>query len=142
MKKTVLLLLIFVFAISVTGCDNTKKTSGSGESKITGSIAYFYGDEETAIKTFNSEDTLAKEIELSKEKTYTIGLRPSFKGSKAAVYIGDCAAFSYDEGCCEIKYIAEQESEPIYEFIIKTDVDFWLSVSVDGFVQSIKILVQ
>ena len=123
------------------GCDNDNSLSGSVNSEITGSIAYFYGEEENAIESFYSEDKQSKQIELSKENTYTIGLRPSFRGSKEALYNGDCATFSFPDGCCEISYIGEENSQPVYEFNIKTDADFDLTIAVADYTQTIKIIV-
>ncbi len=142
MKKLLLIILSITLLFCLFGCDNEEAPAGGGKSKITGSIAYFYGNEETAIKTFNSEDTQAKEIELSKENTYTIGLRPSFRGSKEAVYEGDCAMFSFADDCCEIAYIGMQNNHPAYKFVIKTDSDFDLTITVDDYSQTIKIIVQ
>ena len=111
MKKILYLAIIVVTILGcLVGCDNDNLHSGSGNSKITGSIAYFYG-EEAAIESFYSEDKELKQIELSKENTYTIGLRPSFIGSKQAVYNGDCATFSVVDGCCEITYIGEESEK-------------------------------
>ncbi len=65
-EKTLLIILSFALLLCLLGCDNDETPAGGGGSKITESIAYFYGNEEAAIKTFNSEDSQAKEIELSK----------------------------------------------------------------------------
>ncbi len=124
------------------GCNNIELPAGGGNSEITGSIAYFYGEEETAIESFYSEDRESKQIELSRENTYTIGLRPSFKGSKQAVYTGDCATFSFADGCCEITYTGEEDSQPIYELKIKTDADFDLTITVGDYTQTVKITVK
>ena len=132
-------LLILRFAI-----DSQNKPDplvGGGKSKITGSIAYFYGDDENAIDTFSTHSTKEKEIKLSKEKTYKIELRPSFVGSKQAVYNGNCAMFYFSDDCCEITYVGEDDDQPVYELKIKTDSDFDLTISVDGYTQTIKIRV-
>ena len=142
MKKILLLILSLTLLFCLFGCDNEEPPAGGGESKITGSIAYFYGNEETTIETFNSEDTQSKEIELSKENSYTIGLRPSFIGSKSAEYEGDCATFSFADNCCEITYISKQNNQPIYELVIKTDTDFDLTITVDDYSQTIKIIIK
>ncbi len=142
MKKIILLILSLALLFCLFGCDNEEAPSGGGDSKITGSIAYFYGNEETAIKTFNSEDTQPKEIELSKDNSYTVGLRPSFTGSKSAEYEGDCAIFSFADNCCEITYIGKQNNHPVYELVIKTDSDFDLKITVDDYSQTIKIIIQ
>ena len=142
MKKTLLIILSLALLLCLFGCDNDETPAGGGDSKITGSIAYFYGNKETAIKVFNSEDTQAKEIELSKEESYTIGLRPSFIGSKSAEYEGDCATFSFEDNCCEINYIGIQNNHPVYELVIKTDSDFDLTIAVDDYSQTIKIIIQ
>ncbi len=141
--KKILYFVIAVVALlgCLVGCDNDNPPSGSGNPEITGSIAYFYGEEETAIESFYSEDKESKQIELSKEHTYTIGLRPSFRGSKQAVYNGDCATFSFADGCCEITYIGEEDSQPVYELKIKTDADFDLTITVDDYTQTVKIIV-
>ena len=142
MKKTLLIILSLALILCLLGCDNNETPAGGENSKITGSIAYFYGNEEAAIKTFNSEDSQAKEIELSKGNSYTIGLRPSFRGSKSAEYEGDCATFSFADNCCEINYIGIQNSHPVYELVIKTDSDFDLTITVDDYSQTIKIMIQ
>ena len=132
-------LLILRFAI-----DSQNKPDplvGGGKSEITGSIAYFYGDDENAIDTFSTHSTEEKEIKLSKEKTYKIELRPSFVGSKQAVYNGNCAMFYFADDCCEITYVGEDDDQPVYELKIKTDSDFDLTISVDGYTQTIKIRV-
>ena len=142
MKKILYLAIIVVTILGcLVGCDNDNLHSGSGNSKITGSIAYFYG-EEAAIESFYSEDKELKQIELSKENTYTIGLRPSFIGSKQAVYNGDCATFSVVDGCCEITYIGEENSQPVYELKIKSNSDFDLTITVGDYSQTIKIIVK
>ena len=142
MKKLLLLILSLTLAFCLFGCDNDEAPVGGGDSKITGSIAYFYGNEEAAIKTFNSEDSQAKEIELSKDHSYTIGLRPSFRGSKSAEYEGDCATFSFADNCCEINYIGKHNNHPVYKLGIKTDLDFDLTINVDDYSQTIKIIIQ
>ena len=142
MKKILLIILSLALLLCLFGCDNGETPAGGGDSKITGSIAYFYSNEETAIKTFNSEDTQTKEIELSKGNSYTIGLRPSLRGSKSAEYEGDCATFFFADNCCEITYIGIQDNHPVYEFVIKTDSDFDLTITVDDYSQTIKIIVQ
>jgi len=143
MKKVLYFVIALVALLGcLVGCDNDNLPSGSGNSEITGSIAYFYGEEETAIESFYSEDKELKQIELSKENTYTIGLRPSFRGSKQAVYNGDCATFSFADGCCEITYIGEENSQPIYELKIKSDSDFDLTITVGDYSQTIKIIVK
>ena len=142
MKKTSLLIMLLAIAVCLFGCNNKESASGAGETKITGSIAYFYGDGETAIKAFNSENEQPKEIELSKQKLYTIGLRPSFRGSKSAEYEGDCASFAYEDGCCEITYIGNKNNHPTYEFTITGDSDFLLTITVDDYTQTVKIIVQ
>ena len=141
MKKTLLIILYLALLLCLFGCDNDETPAGGGDSKITGSIAYFYGNEEAAIKTFNSEDSQAKEIELSKGNSYTIGLRPSFIGSKSAEYEGDCATFSFADNCCEINYIGKHNNHPVYELVIKTDSDFDLTITVDDYSQTIKIII-
>lgn len=142
MKKILLLILSLTLLFCLFGCNNEEAPAGGEESKITGSIAYFYGGEETAMKSFYSEDTQDKEIELSKGNSYTIGLRPSFRGSKAAEYEGDCATFSFADNCCEITYIGKQNNQPVYELVIKTDTDFDLTINVDDYSQTIKIIIQ
>lgn len=135
-------LILIILLLCFYGCDNYGSPSGGGNSEITGSIAYFYGEEETAIESFYSEDKALKQIELSKECTYKIGLRPSFRGSKQALYNGDCATFSFANGCCEITYIGEEDSQPVYELKIKSDSDFELTINVDDYSQTIKIIVK
>ena len=143
MKKILYLAIIVVTILGyLVGCDNNNPLSGSENSKITGSIAYFYGEEEAAIESFYSEDKESKQIELSKENTYTIGLRPSFRGSKQAVYNGDCATFSVVDGSCEITYIGEENSQPVYELKIKSNSDFDLTITVGDYSQTIKIIVK
>lgn len=142
MKKILRLIVSLALLLCLLGCDNEEAPAGGGESEITGSIAYFYSNEDAAIKVFNSEDTQTKEIELSKEATYTIGLRPSFRGSKQAVYEGDCATFSFADDCCEVAYIGMQNDRPAYEFVINTDSDFELTITVDGYSQTIKIIIR
>lgn len=139
MKKWTLFFAALALVFGLCGCDTPP--SGGGNSEITGSIVYFFGDSENAIDTFWSESDKAKEISLFKNKTYTVELRPSFRGSKEAVYIGDCATFSFPDGCCEITYAAEPDAQPVYELVILTDDDFDLTVRADGYVQTIKILV-
>ena len=134
--------LSLALLLCLFGCDNNDVPAGGGDSKITGSIAYFYGDEETAMKTFHSEDTQTKEIRLSKESSYTIGLRPSFRGSKSAEYEGDCAAFSFADHCCEITYIGKRNDHPVYELVITADSDFDLTITVNDHSQTIKIVIQ
>ena len=141
MKKILLLILSLTLSFCLFGC-NHEPPASSGKFEITGSIAYFYGDAETAIKTFSSENTQTKEIRLSKENTYTIGLRPTFRGSNSAVYDGDCATFSFADGCCEITYIGKQNNQPVYELVIKTDSNFDLTITVDDYTQTIKIIIQ
>ncbi|MBE6635126.1 MAG: hypothetical protein E7617_02835 [Ruminococcaceae bacterium] len=99
--KKILYFVITVVALlgCLVGCNKEETPVGGGNSEITGSIAYFYGEEENAIESFYSEDKQSKQIELSKKNTYTIGLRPSFRGSKEALYNGDCATFSFADGC-------------------------------------------
>ena len=142
MKKVLLLISYLTLLFCIYGCNSEEAPAGGGESKITGSIAYFYDNEETAIKTFNSEDTQAKEIKLSKKTTYTLGLRPSFRGSKQAVYEGDCATFSFADDCCEVAYIGMKNNSPVYEFVIKTDADFDLTITVSDYSQTIKVIIQ
>ena len=142
MKKILLMLLSVTLLMCLPGCDLDEAPAGGGNSEVTGSIAYFYGNEKTAIKTFYSEDTQAKRIELSKESTYTIGLRPSFRGSKEAAYDGDCATFSFADDRCEISYIGIEDNHPTYEFVIRADTDFDLTITVDGYSQTIEIIVQ
>lgn len=141
MKKILLLLLSLIVALCLFGCDNEEPPAGGGNSEITGSIAYFYGEEDTAIESFYSEDKESKQIELAKENTHKIGLRPSYRGSKEAVYNGDCATFSFADGCCEINYIGEENSQPVYELKIITDSDFDLTISVDDYSQTVRIIV-
>ena len=141
MKKLLLLFLSIIVVLCLFGCDNEESPAGGGNSEITGSLAYFYGEGETAIEVFYSEDKENKEITLSKENAYTIGLRPSFRGSKEAIYNGDCATFSFADGCCEIIYIGEENSQPIYKIQIKRDADFDLTISVDNYSQTIRIVV-
>ena len=142
MKKTLLFLLLLIVSFCMFGCNNGEPPVGDDNSEITGSIAYFYGEEETAIESFCSEDKESKQIELSKNNTYTIVLRPSFKGSKQAVYTGDCAEFSFSDGCCEITYTGEKDSQPLYELKIKIDADFDLTITVGDYTQTIKIMVK
>ena len=142
MKRAFLMILFLTFLISLFGCDNTEEALGAGDSKITGSLLYFYGDEESAIEVFSSSSSDTKEITLSKGKTYKIELRPSFRGSKQAVYIGDLAEFSFDIGSCEINYIADDESEPLYALTVTTEKDFELTVEVDGYIQTITVYVR
>lgn len=133
-------MLLTALLVSLVGCEKNAPTGGD-DSKITGCIAYFYGDEETVIESFYSEDKEPKQIELSKKNTYTIGFRPSFRGSKEAVYRGDCATFSFADNCCEITYIGEKSSHPLYELKIKSTSDFDLTITVDDYTQTVKIIV-
>ena len=142
MKKVLLLILSLSLLLCLFGCDNGQFAAGGGESKVTGSIAYFYASGETAIKAFNSEDTREKSIELSRGSSYTIGLRPSFRGSKQALYTDDPATFSFADDCCEITYIGMQNDHPAYKLAIKTDSDFDLTITVDDYSQTIKIIVR
>ncbi len=142
MKKAFLMILFLTFLIYLAGCDNTEQASGSGDSKITGSLLYFYGDEESAIEVFSSSSSDTKEIALSNGKTYKIELRPSFRGSKQVVYIGDCAEFSFDIGSCEINYIADAESQPIYALTVTSEKDFELTIEVGGYIQTINVNVR
>lgn len=140
MKKLIAVLLSALLLVCLVACDNGEVPSGGGKTEITGSLAYFFdGVEEEAIETFYSEDKENKSIALSKEGAYTIRLRPSFRGSKAAMYSGDCATFSYPDGCCEITFIGE-ESNTLYELKINVHYDFDLTITVDGYVQTIKII--
>ena len=142
MKKAFLFSIVLIFLLCFSSCDELVPSFGGGNSEITGSIVYFYGKEETAIESFYSEDKESKQIELSKENTYTIGLRPSFRGSKQAIYNGDCATFSVVDGCCEITYIGEENSQPVYELKIKSNSDFDLTIAVGDYSQTIKIIVK
>jgi len=131
--------LILYFAI-----DSQNKPDplvGGGKSEITGSIAYFYGDDKNATKVFSTHSTEEKVIKLSKEKTYKIELRPSFTGSKEAVYIGNCATFSVADGCCEITYAGDKDDRSVYALKVNADSDFDLTISVGGYTQTIKIRV-
>ena len=115
---------------------------GGGTSEIIGNTVYFYDGGETAIHTFSSDSNEEREIKLSAERTYRIEIRPISKGSKDAVYFGNCAMFHFEDGCCEIIYVGEKEDRPIYELKIDTDSDFDLTVEVDGFRQTVRIQVQ
>ncbi len=137
-----LLLLSFSLVFCLFGCDNDEVPAGGGNSEITGSLAYFYGEGEAAIEVFYSEDKENKEIVLSKENTYTIGLRPSFRGSKSAEYEGDCATFSFANNCCEITYLGKRNDHPVYELVIKAASDFDLTITVDDYSQTIKIIIR
>ena len=142
MKKVLLLILSLSLLLCLFGCDNGQFAAGGGESKVTGSIAYFYASSETLIKSFNSEDTREKSIELSSGSSYTIGLRPSFRGSKQALYTDDPATFSFADECCEIAYIGMQNDHPTYKLTIKADSDFDLTITADDYSQTIKIIVR
>jgi hypothetical protein len=112
--------------------------SGGGKSEITGcTVSFYYGD--FSLGSFNSSVTEEKEITLSTGTTYEIGLRPTFRGSKEAVYVGDCAKFSFPDGAFEIRYIGDTDHEPRYELKVLCDTEAELSVDVDGYVQRIKI---
>ena len=133
-------LLILRFAI-----DSQNKPDplvGGGKSEITGSIAYFYGDDENSIDTFSTHSTEEKEIKLSKEKIYKIGLRPYVIGSKDAIYSGNCAMFYFEDDSCEITYVGDVDNHPLYELKITSEKDFDLTISVGGHSQVIKILVR
>lgn len=114
---------------------------GGGLSEITGSIVYFYGDDETAMDVFYSSSDETKKITLSRDKTYKIGLRPSFQGSRVAIFTGDCAEFTYDDGNCAISYVGEQEHQPTYALTVTAQDDFQLKIEVDGYEQAITICV-
>ena len=140
MKKILLMLLSLALVFSAVGCDNGEEPAGGTDSKVTGSIVYFFGEEDSAIKTFNSENTQPKQIELSRGVTYTIGLRPSFKGSKSAFYQGDCASFSFGDGCCDIAYIGDVDNKPTYTLVVKSSSNFDLTVKVNSYIQTVKII--
>ena len=142
MKKVLLPVLSILLLFCLFGCDNGQFAAGGGESKVTGSIAYFYASGETTIKAFNSEDTREKSVELSSGSSYTIGLRPSFRGSKQALYTDDPATFSFRDDCCEIDYIGIQNDHPTYKLTVKADSDFDLTITVDDYSQTIKIIVR
>lgn len=142
----VVAVLVVVFGVTaiiqgVIDSKNKVDLVGGGLSKITGSIVYFYGDEETAIDVFHSASDDMKKITLSRDKTYKIGLRPSHKGSRDAVFTGDCAEFTYDDGNCVISYVGEQDNQPMYDLIITAQEDFQLTIDVDGYVQTITICI-
>jgi len=142
MKKILLLLLSIIVAFCLFGCEDEEQSAGGGNSEITGSLAYFYGEGENAIEVFYSEDKENKEITLSKENTYTIVLRPSFRGSKEVVYVGNCATFDFPDGYCEITYVGEDDEQPpVYELELKTDYDFDLTITVDDYSQTVRIIV-
>ena len=141
MKNALFALLLFALLFCFIACDNGESAAGGGVSEITGNIAYFYGYEEFAIDVFYSESTDVKEITLQRNKTYKIGFRPSFRGSKSAVYVGDVAKFTFPDGCCDVSYVGDEENHPIYELIITGTNDFDLTVEIDGYVQTISIKV-
>lgn len=142
MKKVLALTLsMIIITCCFDACDSANGNSGDGSSEITGFILYIYAEGENAIDTFSTGSDENKEINLLKGKTYKIGARPSVRGSKSAVYVGDCAEFIYAKDCCEIKYLQDRENHPIYEFIIITEDDFSLTVVIDNYVQTINISV-
>lgn len=141
MKKIVFFLLCLSCTLSLFGCLGTGRTGGT-RAEITGSILYIYDEYSKtaeAIGVFSTHMTEEKQIALESGKTYPLALRPSFKGSRAAVYIGDCARFTYPEGACELRYTAEADGEPLYEMQINGEAAFTLTVTVDGYTQNIKI---
>ncbi len=142
MKRISLLLLCLFCVISLCGCSRGRS---GGIAKVTGSILYIYDDTDSvyAIGTFSTHVTDEKQITLAQDKTYTLALQPSQSGgSQIMVYVGDCARFSYPEGACEIRYAADAQAEPLYELTVTAQSDFTLTVSVDGYTQSVKIIIQ
>ena len=142
MKRILMFLLHLSLLFCIFGCNNMKTPEGGGESIITGSVAYFYDNEETVIKIFNSVDINEKEITLLKETVYYIGLEPNYKGSKALAYNEDCAGFFFMDNYCDITYIGIKSYKPFYELVIKTDSTFDLTITVSDYTQTIKIIVK
>lgn len=140
-KKIIVLTLSFILMLSFTSCSIGDGAAGGGDSEILGSLVYFYGDDKYFIDCFSSQSTEEKTICLAKDTTYRIELRPSFRGSKSSHYLGDCAKFSCPDLTCDIKYIGNEYDEPKYEFIIRTDKNFQLTVTVDNYTQKINIVV-
>lgn len=138
MKKIVVLIFALALSICLFGCNGGEAMSGGGKSEITGcTVNFYYGV--ASLGSFNSSVTEEKEITLSTGTTYEIGLRPTFRGSKEAVYVGDCAKFSFPDGAFEISYIGDTDHEPRYELKVLCDTEAELTVDVDGYVQRIKI---
>ena len=142
MKKLLFSIISITLMFSLFGCNKAEEEkSGGGTSEITGSIVYFYADEESESSVFYSEIQGEKSITLIKNKTYKIGLAPSFRGSKEAIYRGDVAKFAADEGCCETSYIGEENNQPTYSFTVTSNQDFKLEISVGNYIQVINITV-
>lgn len=142
MKRFLSFLISATLMFSLFGCNKSdKEKSGEGTSEITGLIVYFYGDSEYGNGVFNSQSNDIKEITLLTNGTYRIGLSPSFRGSKEAIYRGDVAKFAADEGCCETSYIGEENNQPTYSFTVTSNQDFKLEISVGNYIQVINITV-
>ena len=142
MKKILSFVLSLLILISLVGCENGEEPAGGSDSEITGSILYFFENgEDLVLDVFSTADTEKKSIELSRSESYILKLRPSFRGSKAAVYVGDVARFDFPSGACEIKCISDADEEPLYELEINSAADFDLKVSVGEYVQTVRIAV-
>ena len=136
-----LTLLSFAFLFSCVGCEREELPVGGGPSEITGSIVYVCDDDGVSLGSFWSESTEEKELTLTECQTYRLALEPSFRGSKEAVYVGDCAEFVFDEGCCEVSYLGDEDDRPTYECTVLGETDFSLTVTVGGYTQTILVSV-
>ena len=144
MKRTlfVLLAVVLLFFVGLfVGCEKEEAPAGGGATEITGSILYVREEDGTTLGSFWSESTEEKKLTLTEGQTYRLGVRPSFRGSKAAVYLGDCAEFSLEEGSCEISYLGDEDHRPTYECTVLGESDFSLTVTVGGYTQTILVLV-
>lgn len=140
MRRVLLTLISIVFLFSLLGCEQEEVPVGGGPSEITGSIVYVC-DDGASLGSFWSESTEEKELTLTRGDTYRFALAPSFRGSKEAVYRGDCAEFTFDEGCCEVSYLGDEDYRPTYECTILSESDFSLTVTVDDYTQTISVCV-
>lgn len=141
MKRFLSFLISATLMFSLFGCNKSdEEKSGEGTSEITGLIVYFYGDSEYGNGVFNSQSNDIKEITLLTNGTYKIGLAPNFRGSKEAIYRGDVADFTADEGCCEISYLGEENNQPTYSITVTSNQNFKLSISVNNHTQTINII--
>ena len=143
MKRVFLMILLAMLSLSLVCCGGDEQPVGGGESKVVGSLIYFYttsGEMEAVFSSSLPDEN--KSLRVEKGVAYEIRMRPSYRGSQAARYIGDVAEFDYPDGACEVVYTGGEESAPTYVLLIYSENDFLFTVTVGGYTQTVSVKVR
>ena len=143
MKRVFLMILLAMLSLSLVGCGGDEQPTGGGESEVVGSLIYFYttsGEMEAVFSSSLPDEN--KSLRVEKGVAYEIRMRPSFRGSRAARYIGDVAEFDYPDGACEVVYTGGEETVPTYVLLIYSENDFLFTVTVGGYTQTVSVKVR